>query len=732
MLAIFLFVANLSLQPKYYTNTNYIYDLAGKDTIVYCATNGGVVAYDYFNETFQVLTNSDGLPTNKQNCLGLDSSGCIWAGNDLGLAVVDKNFSNIQLYPDQWLPSFMVQDICGAKDTIFIGTAGGLLIIYTKGTPQDFTDDESQTIYNTDGLPSNNVRTIAIQNGSIWVGTDEGLARFTPDSTQQFTTDSTQQFTTAKGLLSNSINKVAVIGSLIYVATNLGLNCLQGDYFDTLLTNYEIKDISYSGDSLFLAMNATNQIGIYHQGSLTIAKNGLPYLCRVLSLANVAGNIFCGLANRYTKDYYGEGIGKYDYATNYWSVTKNRCLPSNHITDITANDFGVFVSCGYRDRASESKGFGWLNSNWVWTNFSTDSMLPSNQVHRCATSPDKKVWFGFNSFPAETSSVMMFSFDPLNNEWNYIHVGYNNMENTCAVWDIKFDHHNNMYLSVAGPSDKLWVFDSALNTVYFLNPFQPGFFTEIAVDSVGRIWRTMSAAGLIMTDTKNTLFNRNDDVFHNYTTSDGLLSNYTVGCIADGIGNLYVATLDGLAMYNGGAFLNITNISNEDLFDVEIDAGGRIWILARDGLYCYDPELNTINGWKFAGLNINIDFLAVSSEIVQVQGFAFDQIRNCFWIGGETGLLRLETQFDTLPSLDNILVYPNPASKNVIRIKNIPLDSKVSIYSISGRLITKDLAVDNVFGEVVWQIPSAIGSGLYFALVKSDQGKKVCKFAIVR
>jgi hypothetical protein len=270
-------------------------------------------------------------------------------------------------------------------------------------------------------------------------------------------------------------------------------------------------------------------------------------------------------------------------------------------------------------------------------------------------------------------------------------------------------------------------------TPYWLPPFQPGYFIEIAIDSGGKIWRTMTDVGIMMTDTKNTLFDRNDDTFHWYTTADGLISNYTRGCIIDQNNNLYIATDTGLAIYNGTTFSSITDFTNEDLFDVELDSQGRVWMLARDGIYYFEPAFDMVSGWKFSDLGVNIEFLVVSNEIIQVQGFAFDPLRACFWIGGETGLLKLEIQYDTLPVLDDALVYPNPAiAKDRIRIRNIPSDARVNIYSITGRVMVEDLTPDAVFGEVVWDIPEDAGSGLYFALIKSQYGTKVCKFAIVK
>ncbi|GAJ12761.1 unnamed protein product, partial [marine sediment metagenome] len=74
MTLIFLLVTNILINPEYYTNTNYFYEIVGEDSIVYGATNGGLVAYNYLNGTIDVLTSTDGLQMNKQNCLAFDSS----------------------------------------------------------------------------------------------------------------------------------------------------------------------------------------------------------------------------------------------------------------------------------------------------------------------------------------------------------------------------------------------------------------------------------------------------------------------------------------------------------------------------------------------------------------------------------------------------------------------------------------------------------------------------------
>jgi hypothetical protein len=317
--------------------------VTGNDSIIYCATNGGLVAHNYFTKEFLVLSNSDGLQTNRQNCVGLDSTGCIWVGNELGLAQADHNFRNVQIYPVECLTCTRIQEIFCRNDSIYVGSSGGLLFIDTRTTPADFSDDITLKIFE----PANNIKSIAVSDTFIWVGTDEHLVRFSKDFTSYII------YTTSDGLLDNFINKVFINDTLVYVGSDSGLNCFNGSTFDTLLLGYEINDIDCVGDSLVLALDASSQIGFYCQDSLTIEREGLPGSCKVNSLKNIDGSLFCGLGNRYTKDYYGRGIGKFNFSSKIWGITKNQCLTSNHICDVAANEHGVFVACGARARESQ-------------------------------------------------------------------------------------------------------------------------------------------------------------------------------------------------------------------------------------------------------------------------------------------------------------------------------------------------------------------------------------------
>ncbi|MCX7994637.1 MAG: T9SS type A sorting domain-containing protein, partial [candidate division WOR-3 bacterium] len=381
-------------------------------------------------------------------------------------------------------------------------------------------------------------------------------------------------------------------------------------------------------------------------------------------------------------------------------------------------------------RGDDARGVSWLKNDNTWQNFCQDSRIPTKFIHRCVTAPDKKVWFALHY----TDSLLAISFNPATNNWYYLRQKYRGIDSTIAIWDLKFDLRNNLYLSLAGPSDKIWIYDSALKTAYLLGDRTPGFEVELAIDSSLKVYSTVfdAAGGVLMIDTRGTIFNRSDDINLKYGKTDGLLSQFCSGITVDEYNHVYIANEFGVSILHENRFEYITDFNNGKIFDVLADGSGRIWIMADNGVYAYDVNYKVLKRFTFHDLGVNIEFLPVSNEIIQVQGFFYDPIRSCFWLGGETGLLKLEVLKDDAGYLDNVLLYPNPVVKGaIVRLKNVPANAIVSIYSIAGRKIAENL-MPNPLGEVLWHIPEDISSGLYFALIKTPSGKRVSKFAIIK
>ena len=60
-----------------YTNTNFVSGMVGTDSVLYLATNGGVVVLDIVPGPVlrRTFVNTDGLPTNRCLCIGRDAAG---------------------------------------------------------------------------------------------------------------------------------------------------------------------------------------------------------------------------------------------------------------------------------------------------------------------------------------------------------------------------------------------------------------------------------------------------------------------------------------------------------------------------------------------------------------------------------------------------------------------------------------------------------------------------------
>ncbi len=180
------------------TGNQYIekfYNLAidQNDTKWFCSTDPNRTGLYYFNENktytdpsddkYGYLTTSDGLNSNTINCIVVDERGDLWVGTNLGVNVISNTLSITQ----NATPQFSITSVftlrqqtinCIAVDPInekWIGTNQGLLLVNSDGS-------ELLAAYNTKNSPllSDQITSITVDknNGTVYVGTDQGLTSF--------------------------------------------------------------------------------------------------------------------------------------------------------------------------------------------------------------------------------------------------------------------------------------------------------------------------------------------------------------------------------------------------------------------------------------------------------------------------------------------------------------------------------------------------------------------------
>lgn len=197
--------------------------IATDSDTVWLGTSAGLLRRGICDE--RLFTTADGLGNDRIHCLARGGDGGIWVGTKDGLCRLQND--RIESFQTrEGLSQSTVFALCEDHEgSLWVGTKHGLNQLVDRRTLLPFTVNE--------GLPSNDTGPILQDEaGSIWVGTlGAGLAKF---GTRQFSTVATK----SNGLTSDTIRALTTgdDGSL-WIGTDQGLCRLNGDRIDQQFTS---------------------------------------------------------------------------------------------------------------------------------------------------------------------------------------------------------------------------------------------------------------------------------------------------------------------------------------------------------------------------------------------------------------------------------------------------------------------------------------------------------------
>jgi ligand-binding sensor domain-containing protein/serine phosphatase RsbU (regulator of sigma subunit) len=182
------------------------------------ANEGGVVLFNVKKDRFesQPYVNSTLYRGGQVTAMEIDRQNHLWVGTLEGVVVGTIGENNFQRYTllDSLTVSRITALYCDPKGNMWIGTEP------KPGKPGLIRYDQAkQHFYPVTALPGIFPKSFIMdRNGTLWIGTGEGLLAFRNDSVLYTVTQ-------ADGLLSNNINLLADAGDgSIYIGTNNGLN----------------------------------------------------------------------------------------------------------------------------------------------------------------------------------------------------------------------------------------------------------------------------------------------------------------------------------------------------------------------------------------------------------------------------------------------------------------------------------------------------------------------------
>ena len=455
------------------------------------------------------------------------------------------------------------------------------------------------------GLPQNTVQAIVqTQDGYLWAGTQEGLARFDGLNFVVFDKENTPAFK------SNDIRfLVEDRAGRLWISTSYGLVCRQNGQFTSYTVNEGLPD---------------NSIGPV--------------------VEDTSGNIWIGTAGGLTR--FANG--------NFKTFTAEHGLSRNVIQTLCARADGTLL-------VGTSAGIQSLSGD-RFTTFNTPENVHPGNITAIAETRDRHLWFGtldglygleaptstsfFAALP--NSRISALRVDRADVLWIATAHGLASLRNGKIETFTSDDGlTSNLVLSLFEDREgSMWIGTEAgglnllkskkFNTYTTKDGLPNDVVKAIYQDAQGRIWIGSNGGGL-------TLFK--DGKFTTWTTRDGLSSDVVLSLAGDADGTIWIGTPDGLNRFKDGKFQTFTfaeGLSNDLVRSVLVDRKGVLWAGTRDGLNSFHDNVFTTYTTRDGLAN---NFI----------GAIFEDSKGNLWVGTLGGLNKIhDGQFQTFTTKDGL------------------------------------------------------------------------------
>ena len=538
------------------------------------------------------------------------------------------------------------------------------------------------------GLPQNTVQAIVqTQDGYLWIGTQEGLARFDGVNFTVFDKENTpafksndirflvedrqgrlwistsyglvcrhngefKSFTVNEGLPDNSIGPVVEDASgNIWIGTAGGLTRFENGYFKTFtaeqgLSRNVIQTLCARADGSVLVGTSAGMQSLRND---QFSSFELPHYVNVANITAIAETedrgLWFGTLDGLVR-VVGSGSApltlsnnrvsalRVDRADTLWVATPSGVVrvvngAPETLTTVDGLTSNLILSI-YEDRegsiwiGTEAGGLNLLKSK-KFNTYTTRDGLPNDLVKAIYQDTQGGIWIGSNG-----GGLTLFK------------------NGSFTTWTTREGLSSDVVLSLAGDATgTIWVGtpdglnrfkDGKFQTYTFAEGLSNDLVRSVLVDRNGTLW-----AG-----TRDGLNSFRDNQFTTYTTQDGLANNFIGAIFEDSKGNLWVGTLGGLNKITNGKFQTFTTkdgLSSNTVISLYEDDSGDLWIGTNGG------GLNRFRDGKFVSFTNTPDVIYRILE---------DEQKN-LWCSSNKGIFRVNKN-----DLDNPVFY-GPADGTLTR-----------------------------------------------------------------
>ena len=425
----------------------------------------------------------------------------------------------------------------------------GSLAALAFDSPRELSQFGHEVWLTENGLPQNTVHAIAqTRDGYIWIGTEEGLARFDGIKFTVFDKQNTPE------LRSNYIRTLlADRQGALWIGTAQGLVRMLNGKFTLFTSNEglpsETIQAVYEDREGNLWVATTNGLGLFKSGGLTTFTTKERRIGgSIQALFEDAGGAL------WIATPYGVGQIKDGKFTNF---TVRDGLGSNSVRAIQQDRDGRiwFGSLGGLTSFDGSR----------FTTYTTRDGLPNDRIISLHAQRDGGLLIG------TAGGLCRFT------DGRFTGFNAGGALSTSTILSLLEDLEGNVWIGTESGGINL-LKDTKFTTYTVANGLSNDLAKSVRQDRDGNIWIGTDGGGL------NLLKNGKLSV---YTTRDGLSSNVVLALFSDNAENLWIGTPDGLNRFNQGKFTIYTaadGLANNDVRSISSDRRGNLWIGTRGGL----------------------------------------------------------------------------------------------------------------------------------------------------
>lgn len=740
---VFLFISiisSVSLSQQFthwrnYSDLKNINAFALSGDVVWAASSGGVFSYNFTNQSYQVLSKTNGLSGTSITAVTIDKFGKVWFGSANGkIDIYDPSVNSFKTILDIFTSdrtNKRINELRASGDTIFAATDFGISLINTGN--YFFYD----TYFKFGSFTSNTKVNSTLNEERIYSCTEAGLAISKINAVNLSAPESWTVYQVVDGLISNNIIKVFKYRDSLIVATDKGFSAFNGTSWQPFISSYNnkiISDVIVRGDTILIL--SQNIISSYSNGSLN------PIFTSTVPIKKINYNSQLGYLAASTS-----GVINYSIAGENFLVPNGPA--ANKFRDIRVDRTGALWSATGKDNGGVGF-FKFENDFWRTYNNTTNPEIISNDYYSIHTAPDNAVYIGnwgsgfarykngiINSFNASNTDLKGITDNP-----QFIVITAMNTDSRNNLWILNYESAERKTLSMLTTDSTWYHFPVAAEQ----NRILAQKF-HLVIDAYNTKWYSCIdplRTGLLYFNENNTYSDLTDDRSGFLTTTNGLNSNNISALAVDRRGDLWIGTGAGVnILSNNQSALNQSNpqfrinsvflLRQQSINAIVVDPLNQKWIATNQGLLLVNAD----------GTRLIAAFDSRNSSLIsdQIKSLAIDENTGTVFAGTDEGLTSFRTiSIKPVESFSELFVYPSPYILNtdntVLTIDGLIRDTDIKILSISGKLVRE---FSSPGGRIAnWDgrddLGNFVSSGIYVIVAYDKEGSNVtsAKVAVLR